>query len=57
MKGLKRKNPTSRRRDHYQSKMGPQVHFWKRFERRLKMNRIEVSYENPCFATFSLMAS
>jgi hypothetical protein len=55
--GEKRKKATSRRRDHDQSKMGPQVYFWKRFEKRLKMIRIDVNYENLCLEAFFLMAS
>ena len=35
--GQKRKKSTSRRREQDQSKMGPQVNFWKGFERRRKM--------------------
>jgi hypothetical protein len=37
--------------------MGPQVYFWKRFEKRLKMIRIDVNYENLCLEAFFLMAS
>lgn len=46
-KGLKRKNPTNRRKEQDQSKMGLQVYFWKGFERRGKMISIEASYETP----------